>query len=101
MSLLFLFQCVVLALRANSLCVFVSVCSKLYGVLLLFFAEFACGGRDHDLQLWDVATSALTFRYVHDVIAGYLSFGPIGKKNCDLSVREKDWRCRARGANAT
>jgi hypothetical protein len=35
--------------------------------------------------------------------AGYLSFGPIEKHYvfCDLSVREKDWRSRARGAQAT
>ncbi len=36
--------------------------------------------------------------------AGYLSFGPIVKKDyvfCDVSVREKDWRSRARGAKAT
>ncbi len=30
---------------------------------------------------------------------GYLSFGPIDKLCfCNLSVREKDWRSRARGA---
>ena len=41
----------------------------------------------------------------HCRTVGYLSFGPIEKykKNvfCDLSVREKDWRSRARGAKAT
>jgi hypothetical protein len=35
---------------------------------------------------------------------GYLSFGPIENKYydfCDQSVREKAWRSRARGAQAT
>ena len=39
-----------------------------------------------------------------DSTVGYLSFGPIEKNIyvfCDLSVREKDWRSRARGAKAT
>ncbi len=37
------------------------------------------------------------------VTAGYLSFGPIEKYCvfCELSVREEDWRSRARGAKAT
>ncbi len=37
------------------------------------------------------------------VTVGYLSFGPIEKQYvfCDVSVREKDWRSRARGAKAT
>ena len=42
-------------------------------------------------------------QYDHFTV-GYLSFGPIEKMYnvfCDLSVREKDWRSRARGVKAT
>ena len=48
----------------------------------------------------DMASPRLCYR---TTTLGYPSFGPIKNINvfCDVSVREKDWRSRARGAQAT